>query len=110
MDDTTKSILENKEVIAVDQDALGIQGHRVWKDGDREVWVKPLTGGARAILLFNRGEAPAAITATADQFGWPAGIRAKVRDLWTHKDAGRWSNSISATVGAHGVAMFRVGP
>jgi alpha-galactosidase len=109
MDDTTKSILENKEVIAVDQDPLGVQGHRVWKDGDREVWVKPLAGGAKAVLLFNRGEAPAAITATTDQLGWPAGIRAKVRDLWAHKDAGRWTNAISATVVPHGVAMFRVG-
>ena len=109
MDDTTKSILENKDVIAVDQDSLGVQGHRVWKDGDREVWVKPLSGGAKAILLFNRGEAPSAITATADQLGWPAGIRAKVRDLWAHKDAGRWSGSISATLEPHSVAMFRVG-
>jgi alpha-galactosidase len=109
MDDTTKSILENKEVIAVDQDPLGIQGHRVWKDGDREVWVKPLVGGAKAVLLFNRGEAPAAITATADQLGWPAGVRAKVRDLWEHKDEGRWSGSVSATVEPHGVVMFKVG-
>ena len=110
MDDATKSILENQEVIAVDQDALGVQGHRVWKDGDREVWVKPLSGGARAVLLFNRGETPAAITATADQLGWPSAVRAKVRDLWAHKDAGRWSNSVSATVAAHSVVMFRVGP
>jgi alpha-galactosidase len=109
MDDITKSILENKEVIAVDQDSLGVQGHRVWKDGDREVWVKPLSGGGKAVVLFNRGEVPAAITATADQLGWPAGVRAKVRDLWAHKDAGRWTGSVSATVEPHGVAMFRVG-
>jgi alpha-galactosidase len=109
MDDVTKSILENKEVIAVDQDSFGVQGHRVWKDGDREVWVKPLSGGGKAVVLFNRGEVPAAITATADQLGWPAGVRAKVRDLWAHKDAGRWTGSVSATVEPHGVAMFRVG-
>jgi len=109
MDDTTKSILENKEVIAVDQDPLGIQGHRVWKDGDREVWVKPLARGAKAVLLFNRGEAPAAITATADQLGWPASVRAKVRDLWARKGAGRWSGSVTATVEPHGVVMLRVG-
>jgi len=109
MDDTTKSILENKEVIAVDQDPLGVQGHRVWKDGDREVWVKPLSGGAKAVLLFNRGDAPVAITATAEELGWPAGVRAKVRDLWAHKDSGRWNGSISAAVASHGVAVFRIG-
>lgn len=109
MDETTKSILENRDVIAIDQDALGVQGHRVWKDGDQEVWVKPLSGGARAVLLFNRGEAPATIRATADQLGWPGGIRAKVRDLWLHKQVGSWTGSISAQVEPHGVAMFRVG-
>ena len=109
MDQTTKSILLNKEVIAIDQDRLGVQGHRVWKDGDREVWVKPLAGGGRALVLFNRGAQPAVIRATAEQLGWPAGIRAVVRDLWAHKNVGRWSGSIEATVEPHGVAMFRVG-
>ena len=71
MDEATRSILLNKEVIAVDQDALGVQGHRVWKEGDSEVWVKPLTGGAKALLLFNRGEQPVTIRATAEQLGWP---------------------------------------
>ncbi len=110
MDETTRSILLNKEVIAVDQDPLGVQGRRVWKQGDSEVWVKPLSRGARALLLFNRGDAPAAIRATSDQLGWPAGVRAKVRDLWAHKDFGRWSGSIEATVEPHGVFMFRITP
>jgi alpha-galactosidase len=110
MDESTRSILLNKEVIAIDQDPLGVQGHRVAKDGDREVWVKPLTGGGRALLLFNRGETPATIRASADQLGWPAGVRAKVRDLWAHKDLSRWSGSIEATVEPHGVVMYRVAP
>jgi alpha-galactosidase len=108
MDEATRSILLNKEVIAVDQDKVGVQGRRVWKDGNREVWVKPLAGGDRALLLFNRGDAPASIRATADQLGWPADVRAKIRDLWGHKDVGRWAGSIEATVEPHGVAMFRI--
>jgi len=110
MDETTRAILLNGEVIAVDQDPLGVQGHRVWKDGDSEVWVKPLTGGARAVLLFNRGNQPAMIRATADQLGWPSGVRASVRDLWAHKDAGRWTGAVSATVEPHGVAMLKIAP
>ncbi len=109
MDEATRSILLNKEVIAVDQDPLGVQGHRVWKDGDQEVWVKPMSGGARAVLLFNRGETPATIRATADQFGLPVSMRARVRDLWARKDLKRWSGSIEATVEPHGVEMFRIG-
>jgi alpha-galactosidase len=108
MDETTKSILLNKEVIAVDQDPLGTQGHRIAKEGNAEVWVKPLSGGAMAVLLFNRGDAPAPIRATAEQLGWPSSARAKVRDLWAHKNAGRWSGAIQATVEPHGVAMFRI--
>jgi alpha-galactosidase len=110
MDESTRSILLNNEVIAVDQDLLGVQGHRVWKDGEREVWVKPLAGGARALLLFNRSAQPAKIRATAEQLGFPAHARARVRDLWAHKTLRRWSGALEGTVEPHGVAMYRIEP
>jgi alpha-galactosidase len=109
MDATTRSILLNKEVIAVDQDRLGVQGRRVWKDGDREIWVKPLSGGAKALLLFNRGDAAATIRASADHLGWPAQLRAKARDLWAHRDQ-TWSGGIAADVAPHSVEMYRITP
>ncbi|HEV2867224.1 MAG TPA: alpha-galactosidase, partial [Allosphingosinicella sp.] len=59
MDAATRAILLNREVIAVDQDPLGVQGRRVRDDGEQELWVKPLAGGARAVLFLNRGTAPA---------------------------------------------------
>jgi alpha-galactosidase len=62
------------------------------------------------LLLFNRGRAPATIRATSDQLGWPPRLRAKVRDLWRHKNVGRWKGSISEIVEPHGVAMFRITP
>ena len=110
MDENTRSILLNKEVIAVDQDPLGAQGHRAWKEGDREVWVKPLSGGARALLLFNRGDQPARIRATAEHLGYPPALRAKVRDLWAHRDLPRWSGSFDASIEPHGVVMLRLQP
>ena len=61
MTDETKQILANREVIAVDQDALGKGGQRVGKNGDTETWVKPLAGGSYAIGLFNRGAAEAEV-------------------------------------------------
>jgi alpha-galactosidase len=109
MDAATRDILLNREVIAVDQDPLGQQGHRVAKQGDSEVWVKPMANGATAILLFNRGEAPARIEAAANQLGATA-ISGKVRDLWAHKNLGRWRGSIGADVAPHGVMMFVVRP
>ncbi len=50
-----KAILTNKDVIAIDQDALGKQGDRVSADGPYEVWSKPLKDGSVAVALFNRG-------------------------------------------------------
>jgi len=110
MDEATRSILLNKEVIAVDQDRLGVQGRRVVKDGDREIWVKPLAGGGKALLLFNRGSQPTRIRATNEQLGVAGNFNARVRDLWAHKDLTRWSGAIEAVVEPHGVAMYRIQP
>jgi alpha-galactosidase len=110
MDEATRSILLNTEVIAVDQDKLGVQGRRVSKSGDQEVWVKPLSGGARAVLLFNRGKDAVDFGVTWAQLGLPANKRAKVRDLWAHRDVGRRSGFYTATVEPHGVVMLKVQP
>ncbi|RYG83782.1 MAG: glycoside hydrolase family 27 protein, partial [Alphaproteobacteria bacterium] len=61
MDAATKAILTNAAVIAVDQDRLGQQGRRVAKDGDLEVWARPLANGGRAVVLLNRGTTEAVI-------------------------------------------------
>jgi len=109
MDASTRSILLNTDVIAVDQDRLGVQGHRIAKDGTSEVWTKPLAGGAIAVLLFNRGDQPALISASAQQIGSAATGRVHVRDLWAHHEVKLRKGAISATVEPHGVAMFRIG-
>lgn len=110
MDDATRAILLNKEVIAIDQDRLGVQGRRVWSAGSKEVWVKPLWGGARAVLLFNRGDDPVDFSFTAEQLGYPMKFRARLRDLWGHRDIGTLAGSYTATVEPHGVVMLRVQP
>jgi alpha-galactosidase len=50
-----KAILTNRDVIAIDQDRLGKQGSRVYSDGEVEVWMRPLVGGALAVAVFNVG-------------------------------------------------------
>ena len=110
MSAATRDILTNREVIAVDQDPLGRQGRRVAKDGDRELWVKPLAGGARALLLFNRGAAPTTISARWDQLDWAPRQRSSVRDLWSHRNLAPAMASVSATVPAHGVVMLKLQP
>jgi alpha-galactosidase len=105
-----KDILTNREVIAVDQDPLGMQGHRVRKDGDSEVWAKQLKDGSRAVVLFNRGESDADISVTWEDLGYPAHLSAAVSDLWAKKDLGKSTGSFTAKVPSHGVAMLRVAP
>ncbi len=105
-----KAILTNKEVIAVDQDPLGKEGTRVWKDGDREVWAKQLKGGSRAVILLNRGAAEAQISADWEPLGYPEHLTAAVRDLWAHRDLGNFTGRYSASVPAHGVVMVSVKP
>jgi alpha-galactosidase len=110
MSPATRDILTNREVIAVDQDRLGAQGRRVLRAGTSEIWVKPLAGGARAVLLLNRGDAPAEIAASWAQLDWPPSLRAHVRDLWLHRDLPRAADGVHATVAPHGVVMLRVEP
>jgi alpha-galactosidase len=101
------AILTNREVIAVDQDKLGKQGVRVAKEGDIEVWAKPLADGGHAVGLFNRGADEAKVTAKWSDIGISGSH--KVRDLWKLWDLGNVADQYSAIVPSHGVVMIKVG-
>ncbi|MGA2329777.1 MAG: alpha-galactosidase [Bryobacteraceae bacterium] len=103
-------ILTNKEVIAVDQDPLGIQGRRVRRDGDLDVWVKQLKDGSRAVVLLNRGKAERTMTVDWEDLGYPSHLGAAVHDLWSHQDLGKFTGKFSAPVAAHGVVLVTVKP
>ncbi len=108
LDDTTKSILLNREVIAVDQDSLGVQGTLIYESKvGLQVWMKPLKDGSRAVALLNRSDAPAEIGISLARLGLPSRT-ATVRDLWAHRDLGTVTRRFQATVPAHGVVMVRV--
>jgi alpha-galactosidase len=109
MSAATKETLTNREVIAVDQDLLGAQGHKVRDDGAEEVWAKPLAGGAQAVILLNRGEAPVRVKVTWRELGWQ-GQSASVRDLWLKRDMGSFRESYFAEVAPHGVVMLKLTP
>jgi alpha-galactosidase len=106
MTDATKSILMNKEVIAIDQDSLGKQASPV-KNGDLETWIKPLADGSVAIGVVNLGSAAAKATVNADDLQLPGAVK-KARDLWAHADASFQGGAYSATVPAHGVLLLKV--
>jgi alpha-galactosidase len=102
----TKELLTNAEVIAVDQDAKGMQGHRIWQEGPLEIWARPLADGGQAVGLFNRSESPINMTLDFKAIGAPAS--ATLRDLLDHKDLGTHQNAYSAEVPTHGVVLLRV--
>jgi alpha-galactosidase len=102
----TLAILTNPEVIAVDQDPLGIQGRRVAQEGQLEVWAKPLADGSKALGLVNRGESTMPVTAYFRDAGEPDS--ASVRDLWGRRDLGVSTTSFTAQVLAHGVVMIKI--
>ena len=105
----TLAILRNREVIGVDQDRLGVQGAPIATAGadGKDVFVKPLANGDRAIALFNETDRAQRITTTAGAAGLPAAPAYRVRDLWTHTDR-ETAGTIAASVPAHGTALVRV--
>jgi alpha-galactosidase len=105
MTPATLAILGNRDVIAVDQDRLGRQGHRVWEEGPLEIWVRELADGGKAIGLFNRGHRALPITVRWRDLGYKQPPSA--RDLWTHQDLGKLPDPYTVTVVKHGVVMLR---
>lgn len=109
MSAATRTILTNRDVIAVDQDRLGVQGHPVLHRGATSVWAKRLAGGDVAVLMLNAGDTPTRVSAPLRALGVRPAGRYVVRDLWTHRDA-LSGPVLSAGVDRHGVAIFRVLP
>jgi len=104
----TVSLFSNDEVLAVNQDSLGKQGWRAKQDGQTEVWMKPLAGGAVAVAFFNRGDtaAPVSVNWSDLELTGPQNMR----DLWRQKDIGVQESGYSLTVAPHGAELFKVQP
>ncbi|MGC9669045.1 NPCBM/NEW2 domain-containing protein [Planosporangium sp. 12N6] len=103
----TFELLTDKEVIAVDQDPLGVQGSLLRGDGGRDVLVKPLANGDRAVVLFNEADTAQRISTSAAELGMPKAPGYALRDLWAHTTT-HTVGTIAATVPAHGSVMYRV--
>jgi alpha-galactosidase len=120
MAESTRELLTNPEVIAVDQDILGVQGFRYRAEGELDVWVRPLSRGQLAVLFLNRGQTPLEV-----HFDWSkhrveddltrkhydfASTVFLVRDLWGHQPLGTSKTPLSTTLQSHDVTMLRLTP
>ncbi|KAI9087958.1 hypothetical protein K1719_030288 [Acacia pycnantha] len=110
MDSTTHGILSNKEVIAVNQDKLGVQGKKVRSKNDLEVWAGPLSGHKVAVILWNRSSSKATVTASWSDIGLKADTVVNARDLWTHSTISSVSGEISAKLESHACKMYVLTP
>lgn len=104
LDDFTRDLLGNREVIAIDQDPLGKAAHRVSGDGWTEVWARPLSDGQVAVGIFNRGPADASVSVNLRDVG--VARAANVHYPWTHEDGPvARDGTFSATIPRHGVVL-----
>jgi alpha-galactosidase len=114
----TKAILMNKEVIAVDQDSLGIQGFKYRSKDSVEIWFKPLAKGDWAICILNRDGKARKVSfnweeeKVSDAFSKRDAAFDKtvysLRNLWTKEKAGDTKKVLNAEVPSHDVLMLRL--
>ena len=120
MSEEIESVLTNRDVIAVDQDSLGVQGFKFISNGEIEVWFKPLVNGDWAMCVLNRSSSTQKFS-----FDWSREyisddlskrktdfneITYNLKNLWTGKDAGTTQQLLNSEIPSHDVLMLRLSP
>ncbi|MDR6968773.1 alpha-galactosidase [Flavobacterium arsenatis] len=118
MSKETLSILTNKEIIAINQDKLGIQAFRYSSEDGIETWVKPLSDGNWAITFLNRSDITKKInfdfkkhTIKDADFNHEANFQKqtfKIKDLWKNKETGTTKKAFTAEIGSHDVVVLKL--
>ena len=108
MTNSVRDVFIAEEVIKIDQDPRGVQGCKVFDDGNREVYNKPLSDGTTAVLLLNKGADNADLTVSWDQIGLKG--PQTVRDLWQRKNLGVYTDRFTAKdLPQHDHRLLKVG-
>eukprot|EP01051_Picozoa_sp_SAG22_P013134 SAG22_NODE_1440_length_4416_cov_6.561038_2_plen_183_part_00 len=107
----TLAYLTNPELLAVNQDAWGVQGSVVNLGDGSQVFAKPLSDGAYALALWNTAAAAANVSAEW-KFLTPShtGASMTVRDIWNRQDLGSHAGGFTAMVPGHGVVIVKATP
>jgi alpha-galactosidase len=108
MNNSIKDILTAPEIIAIDQDALGIQGTRIRNNFGLQVWQKPLKDGSVAVALLNLTASSVPMFFTLEEVGLRKGILSNVRDLWNRKDLKAITDTFKTDVESHGIVVVKV--
>ncbi len=108
MTPSTLEILSNREVIAIDQDSLGKQAIVIFKKGDIQIWARDLKDGTKAVGIFNTGTKRQMTSLNFVDLKVKG--NQKIRDLWLHKDLGKFKSNFNIEVLSHGVVFIKVSP
>jgi alpha-galactosidase len=118
MSPTTKDILTNKEVVAIDQDERGVQAYKYAATDSLETWIKPLKNNEIAICFLNRSAKPKSINMSwtdhpvIDDLSKTnvnfSTTTYKIHDVWTKKDMGTTNATLNEIVPSHDVVMIRL--
>lgn len=112
-DNPAYKIVSNRELIAVDQDSLGVQCRRIRTNGAEDILVKPLEGDEFAVCFFNKAGSPSRMNVSIKEILSKPFIATQMadeyisRDLWSGKEK-VINDKIEASVPAHGVRIFKV--
>jgi alpha-galactosidase len=120
MSQATLHILSQKELVAIDQDPLGIQGFRISGRDSIETWYKPLNGNDWAICFLNRSSRAQKLridwkkeqvldSLTGRKLNTGAETMS-VRDLWAGKDLGQAKGTYEASLPSRDVIVLRLSP
>jgi alpha-galactosidase len=115
MSQETLSILTNREMIAIDQDSLGLHAFCFSNDDDCEIWIKPLENDEKAVCLLNRSNQPKKVEVVvplllrATRYGHPDDYLQDdyiIRDIWRHEDLHE-GDIFNMVVPPHGVVVLK---
>ena len=105
-----RSILLNREVLAINQDVTP-QGRPV-KEGDLRIWARDLSDGSIAVALYNEEDVAQSISVSFADLGWDASTHVSVRNLWSKVDegkfVGRYPEGAGVTVAPHATRLLRL--
>ncbi len=120
MSEETKNIFTNKDAVAINQDALGVQGFKYYSSGGIELWFKPLEGGDWGVCFLNRNEEMKTINFDWSHWYVKDDLKElvidfknevfKMHNIWANEDVGTTKKALQTDIPGHDVIMFRFTP
>ena len=110
MSEETKTILLNKDIIAIDQDPLGKQAFRVMRKDGIEAWKKPLSGNRIAIAFLNRNSTEGTVTSQFESLELDPKEEYKVYDVWKHETVKQPAGALTSKLQSHECQVFVLSP